>query len=613
MLTTFQFYAFGAVRITRVDADVEFKGVFTKNIIEITMQNDDKQDSLEFSCSFTANTSSFVKDMWLTIDKQYVRAETIPRQTATRIYERIVRRKIDPALLTTDGNGNYNFRVYPFRKNEERKIKLELFSMLDLVDKNYEYNLFLQQNSIDSLPINYRLNGEYPGKLINMLEDGKSYSIYDSIKISFNTRKILFLRFKAEAIDRITKTEGACTYDFLTDFKNKNDSFIYVNTNDTIFNSLTKIIKARKNEDSKQNIIYILNSLIYFSYYNTDFAKNFRFFLRKNKNLDLEFNKFNHTNKKGFKYWTAKDSSLYYKIFADSTIYTVISDFRIDRHNKNGRNFVEEIWQYFSDQILNIYNPIDYNYLTNMTAKLVIENDKRAMQIFDEEIAKNEQNQLPLDDNNEENIDCWVIPEQPVFIGGDLMLYHNLIYPKKAKEEKIDGKVTLKFECNRFGNPQSIIILLEKPQNWGFGEAAVAALRKCRFKPAHFGAYPTRVRMHLPVNFKIDKQTKLPEYNPYKTFENIENGLDYFEIPFDNKKFIFLSTEIHTSYLESVLDINHAQKIALFSDKMFELLYQKPDYIKYFLDIYDYHSTEKMINPIKKIGMIIDGKHYLFE
>ncbi|MEM1270327.1 MAG: VIT domain-containing protein, partial [Bacteroidota bacterium] len=80
-------------------------------------------DSLETALYFTLPEEAVVTDSWLWVGDDIVRAEIIDRWTARTIYENIVRRRQDPSVLFKNGR-NYELRVYPLIKGEERRIKM---------------------------------------------------------------------------------------------------------------------------------------------------------------------------------------------------------------------------------------------------------------------------------------------------------------------------------------------------------------------------------------------------------------------------------------------------------------------------------------------------------
>lgn len=70
-------------------------------------------------------------DFSLWIGEQEVRGEMMRAEQARGIYEEIVRRLKDPALLTLEGHGLIRARVFPIQPGETRKVVLRYTQMLD--------------------------------------------------------------------------------------------------------------------------------------------------------------------------------------------------------------------------------------------------------------------------------------------------------------------------------------------------------------------------------------------------------------------------------------------------------------------------------------------------
>lgn len=81
-------------------------------------------DSLEVQLDFTLPQGSEVIDLWLWIYDKQERAKIYDKSTAVRIYETIVSRRKDPALLTVNSSGNYTLKVFPVMTNMPRKVKI---------------------------------------------------------------------------------------------------------------------------------------------------------------------------------------------------------------------------------------------------------------------------------------------------------------------------------------------------------------------------------------------------------------------------------------------------------------------------------------------------------
>ena len=81
-------------------------------------------DMLEIELFFDLPEDAIVNDLWLWVGDDIVRATIMDQWTASTIYENIVRRRRDPAILFKRGGGRYELRIYPMRGDESRKIKL---------------------------------------------------------------------------------------------------------------------------------------------------------------------------------------------------------------------------------------------------------------------------------------------------------------------------------------------------------------------------------------------------------------------------------------------------------------------------------------------------------
>ena len=81
-------------------------------------------DSVEVQFFFDLPKEAIVHDLWLWVGDDIVRAKLLDRWTASSIYEDIVRRRRDPAILYKNSPTQYELRIYPMKGNEQRKIKL---------------------------------------------------------------------------------------------------------------------------------------------------------------------------------------------------------------------------------------------------------------------------------------------------------------------------------------------------------------------------------------------------------------------------------------------------------------------------------------------------------
>ncbi len=99
----------------------------------------------------------------------------------------------------------------------------------------------------------------------------------------------------------------------------------------------------------------------------------------------------------------------------------------------------------------------------------------------------------------------------PEFPGGfdSLMKYlkENIVYPKLALENKIEGLVEVTFTIDIDGSISNIKV--RKSLGFGCDEEAMRVIRRMpRWKPGMINGKPVRVAYMIPVKFTYDKSKK---------------------------------------------------------------------------------------------------------
>jgi len=92
--------------------------------------------------------------------------------------------------------------------------------------------------------------------------------------------------------------------------------------------------------------------------------------------------------------------------------------------------------------------------------------------------------------------------EPPEPMGGFAAIQKNIVYPEIAQEAGIEGTVVVQAYVNEFGVVSECVILKGVP-NTGLDEAAVAAIKKTKFKPAKQRDRNVGVYISIPVIFKL--------------------------------------------------------------------------------------------------------------
>ena len=90
---------------------------------------------------------------------------------------------------------------------------------------------------------------------------------------------------------------------------------------------------------------------------------------------------------------------------------------------------------------------------------------------------------------------------QPELIGGLEELQKNVEYPDFARRAGIEGRVIIQFVVDERGNVVDPVVA--RSPNDALSEAALAAVRKAKFRPGQQRGRPVKVRFSLPVTFRL--------------------------------------------------------------------------------------------------------------
>jgi Ca-activated chloride channel family protein len=103
---------------------------------------------------FPLPAGAVIKDFSMWIDGQEARAELLDAAKARGIYEDIVRRLRDPALLEYDGRGVFKMRVFPIEPRGRKRIKISYHEVLEKTSGTiaYLYPLGTEKFSAKAIP-----------------------------------------------------------------------------------------------------------------------------------------------------------------------------------------------------------------------------------------------------------------------------------------------------------------------------------------------------------------------------------------------------------------------------------------------------------------------------
>jgi len=94
------------------------------------------------------------------------------------------------------------------------------------------------------------------------------------------------------------------------------------------------------------------------------------------------------------------------------------------------------------------------------------------------------------------------VEEMPVLIGGIEGIAARLRYPEIAQKAGVEGRVFVQFVINKEGRVEDAVVI--KGQGAGLDEEALRVVQTARFKPGKQRGKPVKVRMSMPITFRLE-------------------------------------------------------------------------------------------------------------
>lgn len=133
------------------------EGIFSKVDLTLsvyTTSNVSSNTQLEIVLNFALPEGSIVTDLWLWCGEEISKGILLDTWTASTIYESIVKRRRDPAVLYKRNSLMYELRVYPLIPPQNRKFKIEYLVPNNWYENSVEIPLPVQILNTSNKPIN---------------------------------------------------------------------------------------------------------------------------------------------------------------------------------------------------------------------------------------------------------------------------------------------------------------------------------------------------------------------------------------------------------------------------------------------------------------------------
>lgn len=109
----------------------------------------------------------------------------------------------------------------------------------------------------------------------------------------------------------------------------------------------------------------------------------------------------------------------------------------------------------------------------------------------------------PEEEEVEEEPEVFVVVEEmPELIGGLASIQSKIKYPEMARKAGVEGRVIVQFIVDEEGNVRDAQVV--RGLGAGLDEVALNAVRQAKFEPGMQRGKPVRVKMSLPVTFRLN-------------------------------------------------------------------------------------------------------------
>lgn len=134
------------MQVKSVTAEVTIADGIATTRIEQIWRND-SPNRVEGHYSFSLPPDAAITGLALWVEGKRVEGDLMARGRATAIYEGVVRRMQDPALLNYEGNNRFKLRIFPFEPNNERRFAMQYSQVVPARNGRFIYSLPLSYYS----------------------------------------------------------------------------------------------------------------------------------------------------------------------------------------------------------------------------------------------------------------------------------------------------------------------------------------------------------------------------------------------------------------------------------------------------------------------------------
>jgi len=163
-------FSFAPLEVSRHDVDVKIDGLIATTSVDQEFFNPNSS-RLEGTYVFPLPEGAHIDKFSMDIDGRMVEAELLSAEKARSLYEDIVRKMRDPALLEYAGRGAFKARIFPIEPRASKRVKISYTQLLknDFGSTEYAYPLNTEKFSsapLKELSVKVFIDGKTPLKSV---------------------------------------------------------------------------------------------------------------------------------------------------------------------------------------------------------------------------------------------------------------------------------------------------------------------------------------------------------------------------------------------------------------------------------------------------------------
>ncbi len=162
---------------------------------------------------FSLNKGQVITAFQLDLNGKYRNGSIEERWKASRAYNSIVGKRVDPAIIQMDYQNNYTINVYPVPAHGSRKVTMTIDQLLLATDDMLEYYLPMNIPTITdsfNIKVNVEGCGSTPFSKTGLLKDMPFFFSGTNAGISFSQRNIFLNQAVAFSIPTVTSIPAVC-------------------------------------------------------------------------------------------------------------------------------------------------------------------------------------------------------------------------------------------------------------------------------------------------------------------------------------------------------------------------------------------------------------------